>query len=197
MNEKQALVVDDHPIVRHAIKDLLGKSFPTLEIRTSSGHGDVLEQVCGTRWAFVVLDINLPGVNGLDIIKQAKVRQSRSPIIVYSLYSEAQYAGRALRAGATAYLSKDRSPMELVKLITEVLRGKTIEKPMVEKPVLSDREMQILTRLAKGMKRTVIAADLGINAKTVSTYQSRLLYKLELRNVVELVRYAVEEGLVE
>ena len=194
---RQALVVDDHPVVRDSIKDLLEKSFPALQVRTSSGHDGVLEEVCGTPWAFVVLDINLPTHNGLEIIKEAKRRQRDSPIIVFSLYSQSQYAARALRAGAVAYVSKDQPPSEIVKLANDILDGKKIQSPTVTRPVLSDRELQILTRLGRGMKRTEIAAELGINEKTVSTYQSRLLQKLDLRNVVDLLRYAVQEALVD
>ncbi|HKU53316.1 MAG TPA: response regulator transcription factor, partial [Nitrospira sp.] len=101
---KQALVVDDHPIVRDSIKELLQRAFPSVTVMDSSGGNGLLEEVCGTPWVFVVLDINLPGQNGLDIIKQTKVRRPDIPIIVFSLYSERQYAARALRAGAVAYL---------------------------------------------------------------------------------------------
>jgi DNA-binding NarL/FixJ family response regulator len=96
-----------------------------------------------------------------------------------------------------AYVSKDQPPSEIVKLANDILDGKKIQSPTMTRPVLSDRELQILTRLGRGMKRTEIAAELGINEKTVSTYQSRLLQKLGLRNVVDLLRYAVEEALVD
>jgi len=160
---KQALVVDDHPVIRDSIKDLLEKSFPTLQVTTSSGHDGVLEEVCGTPWAFVVLDIKLPTLNGLEIIKEAKRRQRACPIIVFSLYSQTQYAARALRAGAVAYVSKDRPPSELVELASDILDGKQIQSQILARPVLSDREMEILTRLGRGMKRTEIAAELAIN----------------------------------
>jgi DNA-binding NarL/FixJ family response regulator len=151
---RQALVVDDHPVVRDSIKDLLEKSFPALQVKTSSGDDGVLEQVCGTPWAFIVLDLKLPTHNGLEIIKEAKRRQRDSPIIVFSLYSQAQYAGRALRAGAVAYVSKDQPPLEIVKLANDILDGKKIQSPVVTRPILSDREMEILTGLGRGMKRT-------------------------------------------
>jgi DNA-binding NarL/FixJ family response regulator len=194
---KQALVVDDHPLVCDSVKELLEKNFPRLQVQTSIGRDNLVEEVCGKPWVFVVLDINLPTQHGLDIVKQAKVRQPQTPIIVFSLHAESQYAARALRAGAVAYLSKDRSPTALVGLVKQILEGKKIRTLITERPVLSDREMQILTLIGRGMKRSEIAIDLGINEKTVSTYQSRLLQKLELRTVVELVRYAVEEGLID
>jgi DNA-binding NarL/FixJ family response regulator len=194
---KQALVVDDHPVVRDSLKEFLEKTFPMLQVQTSSGHGNVVEEICGKRWVFVVLDINLPNVHGLDIVKQAKTRQPETPIIVFSLHAESHYAARALRAGAVAYFSKDRSPTALVGLVKQLLDGKKVRTSITERPALSDREMQILTLIGRGMKRSAIALELGINEKTVSTYQGRLLQKLELRNVVELVRYAVEEGLID
>ena len=106
MSEQQALVVDDHPIIRDSIKQLLARAFPSLHIRDSSGTDGILEEICSYPWAFVTLDINLPGRNGLHIIRELQGCCARVPIIVFSLYSEEQYAPRALRAGAAAYLSR-------------------------------------------------------------------------------------------
>jgi DNA-binding NarL/FixJ family response regulator len=197
---KQALVVDDHPIVREGVRDLLQRAFPSLLIKDSPGSDGVLKEVCEYPWAFVVLDINLPGQNGLDIIKKAKSCCPGIPIIVFSLYSERQYAARALRAGAIAYLSKDRSPRDLIDVVTMALEGKPVKKPreaMVSQPVLSDREVQVLGLFVKGMSRKEISQALSISEKTISTYRARLFHKLGVRNVVELIRYAVEEGLVD
>lgn len=147
-----------------------------------------------------MLDINLPGQNGIDIIKKTRVSCPDIPIVVFSLFSERQYAARALRAGAIAYLSKDRSPRELVDAVTVALEGGTVKKPreaIDSQPVLSDREVRVLTLFVKGMSRKEISTALGINEKTVSTYRARLLHKLDCRNLVELIRYAVEEGLVD
>jgi DNA-binding NarL/FixJ family response regulator len=190
---KQALVVDDHPIVRDGIKELLQRAFPSVVIKDSSGTDGVVQEICAHPWAFVVLDINLPGQNGLDIIKKTKARQPDIPIIVFSLYSERQYAARALRAGAVAYLSKERPPRDLIE-------GGPIKKPrevLVSQPVLSDREVQVLALFVRGMSRKEISQELNINEKTVSTYRARLLHKLDVKNLVELIRYAVEEGLVD
>jgi DNA-binding NarL/FixJ family response regulator len=197
---KQALVVDDHPIVREGVRDLLQRAFPSLLIKDSPGSDGVLKEVCEYPWAFVVLDINLPGQNGLDIIKKAKSCCPGIPIIVFSLYPERQYAARALRAGAIAYLSKDRSPRDLIDVVTMALEGKPVKKPreaMVSQPVLSDREVQVLGLFVKGMSRKEISQALSISEKTISTYRARLFHKLGVRNVVELIRYAVEEGLVD
>jgi DNA-binding NarL/FixJ family response regulator len=194
---QQGLVIDDHPIVREGIKDLLLKEVPSLVITTSSGTDGVLEEVCGRSWAFVVADINLPGYQGLDIIRKVKSCFPETPILVFSLYAQEQYADRALRAGASAYISKERPPSALVESVKAALRGETIKGPFATRAILSHREIQVLRFLARGMKRQDIARALDINEKTVSTYKTRLLQKLGLRNLVDLVRYAVDEQMVD
>jgi DNA-binding NarL/FixJ family response regulator len=197
---KHALVVDDHPIVREGIRDLLQRTFPSIFIKDSAGAHGVLDELCGHPWAFVVLDINLPGQNGLDILKRTEARCPQIPIIVFSLFSEKQYAARALRAGAVAYLSKDRTPRDLVDAVKTVLERRTVQRSrevIDSHPILSDREVQVLSLFVKGMSRQEISQALSISEKTVSTYKARLLQKLQVRNLVELVRYAVEEGLVD
>lgn len=196
---KQALVVDDHPIVRDRVKDLLQKAFPSISVTASSGEDGVLQYICENEWAFVVLDVNLPGQNGIDIIKKAKTCCPNVPIVVFSLFSQEQYAARALRAGAVAYISKDRSPHDLLDAVKMTLQGGPVKKPgeTLSQPSLSDREIQILNLFAKGMSRKEISEALDINGKTVSTYKARLLHKLGLRNLVDLVHYAEEERLAD
>jgi DNA-binding NarL/FixJ family response regulator len=195
---QQGLVVDDHPIVREGVKDLLQKTFPSLSIMTSSGTDGVLEEVCSRRWDVVVLDIHLPGPNGLDIVKKAKSCCPEIPVVIFSLYPEEQYAERALRAGAVAYVSKHRSPSDLLHAVKGILCGQTAKRHHLSpEPVLSERESQVLRLLAEGMGRQEISHALEINEKTVSTYKTRLLQKLGLRNLVELVRYAVDERVLD
>jgi DNA-binding NarL/FixJ family response regulator len=196
---KDALLVDDHPIVRKGIKGLLEQSFPDIKVKESLGDASVLNEICGHKWAFVVLDMHLPGQNGLDILKKAKAQRPDVPIIVFSLYAEEQYAARALRAGAKAYISKDRPPHDLVDAIKTVLKGGHVPSPssVFPKAELSDREVQVLSLLTKGMTRKEIAHYLHIHEKTVSTYRARLLHKLHLHTIVDLIRYAAEEGLEE
>lgn len=196
MHEQQALVVDDHPIIRDGIKQLLVRAFPALHIRDSSGTDRVLEEICSYPWAFVTLDINLPGQNGLHIIREIQGCCPKVPIIVFSLFSEDQYGPRALRAGAAAYVSKERSPLEFVEVVRSVLRGEKKGQGQPAAPVLSIRETEVLTRLGKGMNRQQIAQELGINEKTVSTYRARLLHKLNARTTVNLLRFAADEGLL-
>src|SRR4029078_5203449 len=131
---QQGLVIDDHPIVREGIKDLLQKAVPSLSITTSPGSEGFLGEWCGRHWAFVVVDINLPGFHGLDIVKQAKSHCPTTPILVFSLYAEEQYADRALRAGAVANIWKDRPPSALVESVKAALRGETVKRALVRLP---------------------------------------------------------------
>lgn len=197
MSEKQALLVDDHPIIRESLKQLLQKTFPSILIRESTGTDSALEEICSYPWTFVILDINLPSQNGLRIIRKIQTCCPQIPIIVFSLFSENQYRLRALRAGAVDYVSKEGSPLKLVDVIRSVLRRKTKASENIIRIVLSPRETEILTLLAKGMNRQEIAQALTINEKTVSTYKARLLQKLDARTTVDLLRLAAEEGLLE
>jgi DNA-binding NarL/FixJ family response regulator len=194
---RQALVVDDHPLVREAVRGLLQNAFPWLHVELSSGGHEVLEDVCRRPWDVVVLDINLPGGSGIDILKKTRKCCGDTPIIVFSLFPEMQYASRALGAGAAAYLSKDCSPFDLVEVVRAILSGNKIGRRAVKKSPLSNRELEVLTLLGKGMRRAEIAKHLSLSEKTISTYQARLMEKLEARNVIELIRYAIEEGLAE
>jgi DNA-binding NarL/FixJ family response regulator len=196
MGEKQALVIDDHPIIRESLKQLLQQTFPSIAIRDCVGSNGILEEICRFPWTFVTLDINLPGQNGLNIIKEVQGCCPQVPIVVFSVFSEDRYTTRALRAGAAAYVSKDRSASELVDVIKSVIRGdKKIRQPVI-RVVLSTREIEVLRLLAKGLDRQEIAITLGIDEKTVSTYRTRLLQKLDARTTVDLMRYALDDGLI-
>ena len=196
---KHALIVDEHPIVRKGVKDLLQETFPFLAIKATTGNGDVVELISRRRWSFVLLDINLPGQNGIDVIKQVKVKEPFLPIVVFSNYPERQYADRSIRAGASAYISKQSEPKDLVRTVKSVLciRGRSKFPPMrLSKPTLSNRELQVLNLLVKGMSRKAISEMLGIDHKTVGTYRLRLFAKLQVRNNMELLRYALDERLL-
>jgi DNA-binding NarL/FixJ family response regulator len=196
MEETRALIVDDHPIIRDGIKQLLQHTFPLMNVEDSPGTNEVVEEICGNPWTFVLLDINLPGQNGLHLIKKIQTHRPDIPIIVFSLFSEEQYESRALRAGAAAYVSKARSVLELVDAIKSVLRR---EKPVSEPTArvdLSARESEVLSLLAQGLSRQAIAQALGIDETTVSTYRARLLQKLDARTTLDLLRLAADEGLL-
>jgi len=194
----QALVVDAHPIVRNALKEVLQTAFPFIRIKHASGEGNVAQEICAYPWAVVVMDIHLPGQNGVEIIKHAKTCCPVTPIIVFGTYSDRQYAAHALRAGAIAYLSKDHSLRDLIDTVRMVLTGGQLKKRREatgSKRLLSDREVQVLKLFAKGLSRSEIAKQLSIKERTVSTYKTKLIEKLDLHNFADLIRYAIEEGI--
>jgi two-component system invasion response regulator UvrY len=196
MDQARALIVDDHPVIRDGIKQLLQQTFPSMNVADSAGTSEVVEEICGKPWTFVLLDINLPGQNGLHLIKKIQEHRPDIPIIVFSLFSEEQYESRALRAGAAAFVSKARPVLELVEVIKFVLRR---EKPVSEptsRMDLSARESEVLSLLAQGLSRQGIAQALGIDETTVSTYRARLLQKLDARTTLDLLRLAADEGLL-
>ena len=196
----QVLLVDAHPIVRKALKEVLQTALPFIGIKDSSGGGELVREICGYPWALVVMDIHLPGQNGIEVIKKAKACCPVTPIIVFGTYSERQYADHALRAGAINYLSKDRSVCDLIDTVRTTLHGgqsKKRRESTGSKSILSEREVQVLRLFAKGLSRTEIAQQLKIKERTVSTYKTKLIEKLDLRNFAELIRYAIAEGIIE
>ena len=159
-----------------------------------------------------LLDITMPNKNGLDVLKQIHAETPRLPVLVLSMHAEDQYAVRVLRAGASGYLTKESAPAKLVQAIRKVVRGgKYVSTTLAEKlvfdldsrsakaphEVLSDREYQVLCMIASGKTVTIIAEELALSVKTVSTYRVRILEKLNMKNNAELTRYAIKEGLVD
>ena len=194
----EALIVDDHSIVRRGVADLLQRSFPDIKVRESQGGVSLVNEICWHPWAFVILDMNMPGLDGLDVIKKVHANRPNVSIIVFSLYSEKHYAARALQAGARAYISKDRSPEELVDAVRTIVTGGQLPSYVpLSRPLLSDREIEVLSLITKGLRGKEIAHHLDIHEKTVSTYRSRLLHKLNLRSLVDLIQYGAKEGFVE
>jgi two-component system, NarL family, invasion response regulator UvrY len=160
----------------------------------------------------VLLDITMPNKSGLDVLKQLHSDMPRLPVLVLSMHSEDQYAVRVLRAGAAGYLTKESAPAKLVQAIRKVVRGgKYVTATLAEKlvydldnasskapyEILSDREYQVLCMIASGKTVTMIAQELALSVKTISTYRVRILEKLNMKNNAELTRYAIKEGLVD
>jgi two-component system invasion response regulator UvrY len=178
------LLVDDHPIVRYG----------------SLRSGD---------WDLVVLDVTLPGASGLDVLKEIRRTSPNLPVLVLSMHPASQFARRAIAAGASGYLTKDSAATELLKAIEEIRRGRSYlnvrrsewpplgDAPAALHDVLSDREYQVLRMLGSGKKVSEIATSLGLSVKTISTYRIRLLEKLHMRSNAEVMRYAIENGIVD
>jgi two-component system invasion response regulator UvrY len=208
----KVLIADDHPIVRQGLRQILAGT-ADMEVAGEAVNGqEALDQTRVGGWDVLVLDMTMPGRSGFDILKELKYEQPDLPVLVLSIHAEEQLAVRVLKAGASGYLTKENAPDELVKAIRKVVSGgRYISSELAEtlafgldaasdRPrheTLSDREFQVMQLMASGETLTEIAEKLSLSAKTVSTYRSRLLEKLNLKTNAELMRYAIEKGLIE
>ncbi len=204
------LLVDDHPVVRYGIRQILVDGLTSVSVGEASDGPRALASIRTDEWDVVVLDVTLPGASGLDVLKDIRRDYPSLPVLVLSMHPAAQFARRALAAGASGYLTKDSAPTELVHAIEEIRRGgrylgarRTDQGPATGRgaelahDALSDREYQVLRMLGSGKTVSEIAAALGLSVKTVSTYRIRLLEKLHMRSNAELMRYAIENRLVD
>jgi len=205
------LITDDHAVVRRGLREILADSLEGSTFSEAGTADEALRLLARHPIRILVLDINMPGRSGLDLLKDVKRMHPRLPVIVLSVQSEDQYAVRCLRAGASAYINKDSAPEELAHAARKVLAGGryvgaglaeklvTIldegEKPRHE--LLSDRELEVMLMIASGLSLTEIGNRLHVSAKTVSTYRSRVMDKMQMRSNAELTRYAVSHTLIE
>lgn len=205
------LIVDDHAIVRQGLKQILVESGKVALIGEAGCGADAMRELREGEWNVVVLDISLPDRNGIDILKQIRKERPRISVLMLSMHEEGLYAIRALKAGASGYLTKQSAPSELMAAIEQVARGRkylttTLAEAMAdsfgadhERPpheTLSDREYQTLCLIGSGKSLTDVADEMCLSVKTVSVYRSRLLDKMKLRNNAELTHYAIKNGLV-
>jgi two-component system invasion response regulator UvrY len=205
------LLVDDHPVVRHGIRTILTERMKGAIVGEAGDALSALRQVCTGDWDVVLADISMPGIDGLGLIKRLRQSHPHVPAVVVSMHPAAQFARRALSAGAAGYLTKDSPPEEFVTAIEEARRGrryvgrdtravlgrwaaKTAATPHEQ---LSDREYQVLRMLGSGHTVSDVARDLNLSVKTVSTYRARVLEKLGMRTNAELMRYAIENHLLD
>ena len=206
----KVIIVDDHPVVRRGLKQII-EDEPDMEVAGEAiNAGECFSLVRKTDCTLVVLDITLPDRNGFDVLKQLKYEHPNVPILILSVHPEDQYGLRFIKAGASGYLMKEGAAEELVKAIRKVnAGGKYISASLAEKLVshldafdkpphenLSNREFQILCLIAEGKTPKGIADELCISEKTVSTYRSRILEKMEISTNSGLTRYALENKLI-
>lgn len=211
-NVIRILIADDHAIFRRGLMETLTESFKTVafaEVRTTE---EAIEQVRKRDWEIVILDIGLPDHDGLEALDEIKRIRPELPVLLFSSRPEEQLARRALQAGAAGYLTKDIRPDELTRAVGRMLAGDRYvgdalaerlakdvsegsEKPLYE--LLSRREFQVLRMLAAGKTVGEVAVDLGLSVKTVSTYRARILEKTGMKNNAQLIRYAVDNRLVQ
>jgi two-component system, NarL family, invasion response regulator UvrY len=208
----KVLIADDHPIVRQGLRQILSETADMVVAGEASDGREALAQVQAGGWDVLVLDISMPERSGLDILKELKQIQPDLPVLVLSIHAEEQLAVRLLKVGAAGYLTKENAPGELVKAIRKVLSGGRYVSPTLAESLafdldissdqprhekLSDREFQVLQLMGEGKTLVEIAEALFLSPKSVSTYRHRLLKKLNLTNNSELIRYAIENSLIE
>lgn len=205
------LIADDHSIFRRGLRELLSDGLGAVTVGECSNAFDLLLSVKQKKWDVVILDIGMPGTTGTDALVQIKRHRPSLPVIMLSMHPEDQYAVRMFKAGANAYLTKASAPEELVTAIKKVRAGGNYVSPSLgekllhlfhrgeERPpheLLSDREFEVMRLLSSGKTVSQIAASMNLGTTTVSTYRSRILEKLHLKNNAELMRYAVQQNLV-
>lgn len=209
---RRILVADDHDVVREGVRGLLS-DHPDLVVGGEAGDAEtVLEKVREERWDLVLLDLSMPGGEGVETVRRIRSDAPDLPVLILSIHPESELAASLLRAGADGYVQKDADATELVNAIRRVLEGeKYVSAAMAsrlaeglagdaESPPhesLSDRELQVLRLLGEGRSVGEIADELSLSVKTISTYRSRLLDKMEMDSDAELIRYALERELVQ
>ncbi|TKC10653.1 response regulator transcription factor [Pedobacter polaris] len=208
---KRILIADDHSAIRGGVKQICTSEFPMVEIGEAINYAEVLQSLHTHTWDILILDIDLPGRSGFDILKQIKTEKIKVPVLMFSFHSEEQIAFRALKLGASGYLSKDVADMELVKAINHILLGKKyVSQSLSEKllfllhddpekephELLSDREYQTLLLIASGKTVSEIAELLLLSTPTISTYRARILEKMNMKNNAALTTYAIKRKLV-
>jgi DNA-binding NarL/FixJ family response regulator len=212
LKELKILVADDHSIVRKGIINSLVTIFPNVITGEAANAAEVLHIMNHDQWDLVILDISMPGRSGLEVLRDIKTGYPKVPVIIFSMYPEDQFAVRAIKAGASAYLSKDVSSKELEKAIKGILQGDHFFTPSVaalltselqnnkrNKAVhetLSDREYQVFQLISKGKGVSDIAEELNLSVKTISVYRSIILKKMNLKNNSEMMYYAFKNNLV-
>lgn len=212
MNMIRLIIADDHTVVRKGLKQIFEET-PDIEVTDEAPTGmELLEKIKKDSFDVVLLDISMPGRDGLDVLKVLKTDMPELPVLIFTMYPEEQYALRVLKAGASGYLNKESSPEELIDAIRKVSEGRKYISPYLaellasnletsgEAPLhdnLSDREFQVMCMIASGKTVTEIARQLSLSINTISTYRLRILDKLNMKSNAEITHYAIKNQLVE
>jgi len=201
----RVLITDDHPIVRRGLKQIVADEADMTVTEAETGS-EALQLIDDGDFNLVLLDLSMPGISGLEVLSQIRTRRPQLPVLVLSAHPEAEFAVRIIKAGASGYLNKHLAPEELVTAIRRVMTGRKYIGPAVAELIadslgkddvarhasLSDREFQVMLMIAAGKIVSEIAEELALSVKTVSTYRTRILEKMNLKNNAELMRYVVE-----
>jgi len=208
----RVLLADDHTIVRAGLKELLSETGDIAVSGEANNGAEALARIREGHYDIAVLDMSMPGRSGIELIRQVKQERPHLPILVLSMHSEEQYAVRALRAGASGYLTKESAADQLVTAIRRIAAGGAFVTPETAQrlaldvnggaiaaphTLLSDREFQVLRLIASGQSVSDIARQLSLSVKTISTHKTRIMRKMGLANQAELIRYAIENRLLD
>jgi two-component system, NarL family, invasion response regulator UvrY len=206
------LIADDHAVFRRGLTETLAETFSRVSFGEARTAQETLDHVRRQDWDVVILDISMPGKSGLDILDDLHRLRPKLPVLLLSMHPEEQYARRALKSGAAGYLTKESIPEEIREAVRRVHKGgRYVSAALAEKlafdlrreadaPVhelLSDREFQVLRMIASGMTVTQIADKISLSVKTVSTYRARILEKMGMKTTADLIRYALQNQLVD
>jgi DNA-binding NarL/FixJ family response regulator len=208
------VIADDHAIVREGLKRIIGEAEDMRIVAEAADGTQVMQRVRELEFEVLVLDLSMPGRSGMELIKLAKSERPKLRILILSMHQESQYAVRAIKSGASGYLTKESAPAQLVQAIRKIAGGGAYVTAEVAEQLalgampggedgklphegLSDREFQVFRLLAAGESVTDIASQLNVSVKTVSTHKANLMHKMGLANASELVRYAVKHQLVD
>ena len=206
------LIADDHAVVRRGLREILDDAIPGAAFSEAGNGDEVLRQLSKSTTALLVLDISMPGRSGVDVLRDVKHAYPRLPVIILSVHSEEQYAVRCLRAGAAAYINKESASEELAIATKKILSGgryisATFAEKLIanldepgDKPLhesLSDREHEVMKMIAAGVPLTEIGERLHVSVKTISSYRTRIMEKMQMKSNAELTRYAMANSLID
>ncbi len=212
MLSAKILIADDHEIFRKGIKQILSDMPDKYDIEEASNGSEVMKKISGNEFDMVLLDISMPGRNGIDILKQLKNFRPDLQVLILSMYPEEQFAVRALKAGAAGYLTKASKHDEFVNAVHKILAGKKYisaslanrlalyirtDERKAPHETLSAREYEVMCMTASGKRVKQIAMELSLSDKTISTYRSRILNKLKMKNIAQLIQYTINNRIVE
>ena len=207
----KVLIADDHPVVRQGVKQILAEELQLKQFGEARNAREVLENVSKKQWDILILDINLPDMNGLEILRQLKKVHPDLPVLVLTVFDEDQIAIRVLKAGAAGFVTKETMPNELISAVKKIHSGGKYVSPSLaeklvfniyaedEKPVhhkLSNREYQVICLIAARKSVKQIAEELYLSIQTIRTYRTRILEKMEMNTDAELIHYAIQHGLI-
>ncbi len=204
------LIADDHEVVRRGIREILVEGLSFIQVGEAGDTSSLVEMALAEDWDIVISDLSMPGGGGIEAIRRIREMKPVQKILIITIYPEEQYAIRVFQAGATGFLNKDTAPDQLIRAVQTIMDGKKYIQPsLAEKmtavigleanllphELLSEREMEVMLRIAKGQSVSQIAKELSLNPNTISTYRSRILQKMELSSNTEITRYTVEQKL--